>query len=29
MKAIAKNPADRYQTMRQMLEAIREVEFGE
>jgi len=29
MKAIAKNPADRYQTMRQLLEAIREVEFGE
>jgi len=29
MKAIAKSPADRYQTMRQMLEAIREVEFGE
>jgi len=29
MKAIAKNPADRYQTMRQMLEAIREVEFGD
>ena len=29
MKAIAKHPADRYQTMRQLLEAIREVEFGE
>ena len=29
MKAIAKNPADRYQTMRELLEAIREVEFGE
>jgi serine/threonine-protein kinase len=29
MTAIAKNPADRYQTMRQLLEAIREVEFGD
>ncbi len=29
MKAIAKNPGDRYQTMRQMLEAIREIEFGD
>lgn len=27
--AIAKNPADRYQTMRDLLEAIREVEFAE
>ncbi len=27
MKAIAKNPVDRYQTMRQMIEAIRQVEF--
>lgn len=26
MKAIAKNPADRYQTMRQMIEALRQVE---
>jgi serine/threonine protein kinase len=29
MTAIAKNPADRYQTMRQLLEAIREVDFGD
>ncbi len=29
MKAIAKSPSDRYQTMRHMIEAIREVEFGE
>ncbi len=29
MKAIAKNPVDRYQTMRQMIEAIRQVEFCE
>jgi serine/threonine protein kinase len=29
MKAIAKNPGDRYQTMRQLLEAIRIVEFGD
>ncbi|MFM8414219.1 MAG: serine/threonine-protein kinase [Planctomycetota bacterium] len=29
MKAIAKNPADRYQTMRQMIEALRQVECGE
>ncbi|MBM4022689.1 MAG: serine/threonine protein kinase [Planctomycetes bacterium] len=29
MKAIAKKPTDRYQTMRQLLEAIQEVEFGE
>jgi serine/threonine-protein kinase len=28
-KAIAKTPADRYQTMRDLLEAIREVEFAE
>jgi serine/threonine protein kinase len=28
-KAIAKSPADRYQTMRELLEAIREVEFGD
>ncbi len=28
-KAIAKSPADRYQTMRELLEAIREVECGE
>ena len=28
-KAIAKSPADRYQTMRELLEAIREVEFAE
>ena len=28
-KAIAKSPADRYQTMRELLEAIRDVEFGE
>ncbi len=28
MKAIAKSPADRFQTMRQMLEALREVDFG-
>jgi eukaryotic-like serine/threonine-protein kinase len=28
-KAIAKTPADRYQTMRELLEAIREVEFAE
>ncbi|NDH94164.1 MAG: serine/threonine protein kinase, partial [Planctomycetia bacterium] len=27
MKAISKNPADRYQTVRQMLEALREVEY--
>jgi serine/threonine-protein kinase len=29
MKAIAKKPADRFQTMRDLIEAIREVEFGE
>ena len=29
LKAIAKNPADRYQTMRQLLEAIRTLEFGD
>lgn len=29
MKAIAKNPVDRYQTMREMIEAVRAVEFGE
>jgi len=29
MKAIAKKPTDRYQTMRLLLEAIQEVEFGE
>ena len=28
-KAIAKSPADRYQTMRELLEAIRDVEFAE
>jgi len=28
-RAIAKNPADRYQTMRELLEGIRAVEFGE
>jgi serine/threonine-protein kinase len=28
-KAIAKSPADRYQTMRELLEGIREVEFGD
>lgn len=28
MKAISKAPAERYQTMRQMLEALREVDFG-
>jgi len=27
MKAISKNPADRFQTMRQMLEALREIEY--
>ena len=27
MKAISKNPADRYQTMRQMLEALRAIDF--
>lgn len=29
MQAIAKSPADRFQTMRQMLEEIRQVEFGD
>ena len=29
LKAIAKNPANRYQTMRQLLEAIRTLEFGD
>jgi serine/threonine protein kinase len=29
MKAIAKNPADRYQTMRDMLEALRGVDFAD
>jgi eukaryotic-like serine/threonine-protein kinase len=28
MKAIAKTPTDRFQTMRQLLEALREVDFG-
>ena len=28
MKAISKKPADRYQTMRQLLEALRDVEFA-
>ena len=28
-RAIAKSPGDRYQTMRELLEAIREVEFAE
>jgi serine/threonine protein kinase len=27
MKAISKNPADRFQTMRQMLEALREIDY--
>jgi hypothetical protein len=29
MTAISKNPGDRYQTMRQLLEALRLVEFSE
>jgi serine/threonine protein kinase len=29
MKAIEKNPASRFQTMRQMLDALRAVEFPE
>jgi serine/threonine protein kinase len=29
LKAIAKSPADRYQTMRELLEDVRQVEFGE
>jgi len=28
MKAISKVPADRYQTMRQMLDALRDIDLG-